>query len=106
MYKMLLSERHIAESMRTISSVIRFVREASMNVATRNRTYSWHTHEQRSYVQTLLDINLDEQSVEDLNEKQQKTMEIVDEAYKNISDLILGTELVRGDTETEYSKYI
>ena len=66
MYKMLLSERHIAESMRTISSVIRFVREASMNVATRNRTYSWHTHEQRSYVQTLLDINLDEQSLDDL----------------------------------------
>ncbi|WP_173473101.1 DUF4132 domain-containing protein [Eubacterium ruminantium] len=106
MYKMLLSDRYIADSMRTISSVIRFVREASMNVATRNRTYSWHTHEQRSMVQDLLDIDLKKQSVEELTDKQQQTMEIVDEAYKNISDLILGTELVRGDTETEYSKYI
>ena len=41
-----------------------------------------------------------------LNDKQQKTMEIADEAYKNVTDMILGTELVRGDTETEYSKYI
>ena len=100
MYKMLLSDRYIADSMRTISSVIRFVREASMNVATRNRTYSWHTHEQRSMVQDLLDIDLKKQSVEELTDKQQQTMEIVDEASKNISDLILGTELVRGDTET------
>ena len=106
MYKMLLSERNMSESVKALTSVIRFVREANMNISTRNRTYSWHTGEQRSMVQQLLDINLDEESLDNLNDKQRRIMEIADEAYKNVTDMILGTELVRGDTETEYSKYI
>ncbi len=106
MYKMLLSERHMAATLTAITSVIKFVREIDMNVSTRQRTSSWRIREEKARVETLLDINLEEDSLENLSDKQRKTMALADEVYENVTALVMGTELVRGDTDTEYSKYI
>lgn len=102
MYKMLMSEDKLRGTLEAISDIIRFVREADMVIAS-NRRLRWHGSRQRALVEKLLGCDLEKDSLENLNDIQKKKLELISECYENITALVLGTELVRGDTETKYS---
>ena len=86
-----------------ISSLICCVREADRSISTRG--WAGNTvYKQRAALENLFKRKYDEIDLSSLSETDGKKLEIAGECYDNITSLVLDRELVRGDTETEYSK--
>ena len=103
MYKMLLEENRIKEAVNAVSSITKYIRESDKSITTRGRSYSWMRYRQNEKVNELLKCNVAELENGEFTDIQKKKLEIAEECYENISKLIMNKELVRGDTQTEYS---
>lgn len=107
MYKMLLDEAYIKVTLTSLSNVAKYIYESDITVASRGGRFSWYNDYILGSVETLLRINvkkLEKLNREELTEVQEQKLKLAEECYKNISGLVMNTELVRGDTETEYSQ--
>ena len=102
MYKNLMAKENIRETLQTLSSLIKYIYESDVKVSTRRR-YSWYRTNVTFVVGDLLRQNMKDVKREDLTEVQEKKLKLAEECYEKISKVVLDTELVRGDTETEYS---
>lgn len=103
LYKKLLEENRIKEAVNAVSSITKYIRESDKSITTRGRSYWWTHYRQNEMVNELLKCNVAEQENDEFTDIQKKKLEIAEECYENISKLIMSKELVRGDTETEYS---
>ncbi len=103
MYKKILDGALLDDTLDKISSLICCVREADRSISTRQR-YSNTAYKQRSALENLFKKKYDEIDLNTLSETDRKKLELAGECYENITPLVLDRELVRGDSETEYSK--
>ena len=103
MYKKILDADLLEDTLERISSLICCVREADKSISTRGRAGNT-AYKQRAALENLFKRKYDEIDLNNLSETDSKKLEIAGECYDNIASLVLDRELVRGDTETEYSK--
>ncbi|MCR4585307.1 MAG: DUF4132 domain-containing protein [Lachnospiraceae bacterium] len=103
MYKKILGEDLLEDTLDKISSLICCVREADRSIATRQR-YSNNAYKQRAALENLFKKKYDEIDLNGLSESDGRKLELAGECYENITPLVMDRELVRGDTETEYSR--
>lgn len=103
MYKKILDADLLEDTLDRISSLICCVREADQSISSRG--WAGNTvYKQRAALENLFKKKYDEIDLKSLSETDSKKLEIAGECYDNIAPLVLDRELVRGDTETEYSK--
>ncbi|MBO6206540.1 MAG: DUF4132 domain-containing protein [Lachnospiraceae bacterium] len=103
MYKKILDADLLEDTLERISSLICCVREADRSISTRGRAGNT-VYKQRAALENLFKRKYDEIDLNNLSETDSKKLELAGECYDNIAPLVLDRELVRGDTETEYSK--
>ena len=103
MYKKILYAQLLEDTLDKISSLICCVREADRSISTRG--WSGNTgYKQRAALENLFKRKYDDIDLKDLSDADRKKLELAGECYENIASLVLDRELVRGDTETEYSR--
>ncbi len=101
LYKTLLDRTYIEEAISTVSNLAKYIRESDQIITTRG--YHYGSYRQKEMVEELLKCKVDELEKGSLSELQQKKFDLAEECYERISRLIMEHELVRGDTETEFS---
>lgn len=102
MYKMAFEGNPLDSNLKCVSDIIRYITERDRQVQTRRNEWSWL--EQRR-VENIRRILLHDPSKE-LSEADQRIFDIAKELYEDMSGLVMEAELTRGDTETEFSRYI
>ena len=103
MYKSLMAKGNIKESLSHLSNLAKFIYESDITVSTRTRGYSWYGGGIKSSVSTLLKTGMEDVKRENLSEDDEKILALAEECYEKICGFVMNTELVRGDTETDYS---
>ncbi|MCR5118069.1 MAG: DUF4132 domain-containing protein [Lachnospiraceae bacterium] len=103
MYKKILDPVLLDDTLDKISSLICCVREADRSISTRQR-YSNSAYKQRAALENLFKKKYDEINLDKLTETDSMKLLLAGECYENITPLVLDRELVRGDSETDYSK--
>lgn len=102
MYKMAFEGNPLDTNLKCVSDIIRYITERDRQVQTRRNEWSWL--EQRR-VENIRRILLHDPSKE-LSEIDQRIFDIAKGLYEDMSGLVMEAELTRGDTETEFSRYI
>ncbi len=100
MYKMMMT---LPDAFRDLSLLIRFIRESNKQVSGRNEG-RYINRFKSELAEKLLGHSLSEDTP--FSDKDRQTLAITEECYEKISTIVLNTELVRGDSETVFSKRI
>nr|MCR5128482.1 DUF5724 domain-containing protein [Lachnospiraceae bacterium] len=103
MYKKILDAQLLEDTLDKISSLICCVREADRSISTRGSSTNT-VYKQRVALENLFKRKYEDIDLKELSEEDRDKLKLAGECYENIAPLVLDRELVRGDTETDYSK--
>ena len=99
MYKSIMKQE---ESFTVLSYLIRFIRERGKQLSNRGNG-RWLESSVKKEAENLLGHNVT--NIE-LTKEDEKRLSVAEECYETISKVVMNVELVRGDTETEFSNRI
>lgn len=93
------------ETLELLSTLIIFIRERDDAKSTRLRTYSYRTN---YAIRAFLGKTFENKPIDPktLTESDMKLLELAEECYETFIPFIVGKELKRGDSPTDYSAYI
>jgi hypothetical protein len=119
MFKSIMDDDMLSETLEELSNVVIYIRETAKATVTKKPTAIWKIRGQKETVERLIGKRLSDNHSENSSGKtskitsenvfdieENKAVVLALECFEKISSLVLGVELVRGDTETEFSQNI
>ena len=115
----IFDEKSIDNNLNQLSLIAMGIRESGRQVAKRGEYGAWQLRNKQNAVALLLgkgnqnpvgsrmgDAVKKEEAEEAFTKEEQEMLAFADSVYEKTMEVVLSTELRRGDTETEYSKHI
>lgn len=104
MYEFLFRKENRRDVLSVLSILASGTREQGRSVAGRQRFGNWRLRKRRTVFQEFLNRSYEDDGETTAEEK--ALLEFADQVYETVITVVLNTELRRGDSETEYSRYI
>ncbi|MCM1497189.1 MAG: DUF4132 domain-containing protein [Clostridium sp.] len=104
MYEYLFRQENRRDALSTLSILASGFREQGRSVANRKKFGSWKLQRQKAIFQEILNRPYD--SDREPTAEEEALLQFANQVYETMTGFVLDIELRRGDSETEYSRYI